>query len=355
MSLYAIIVAGGSGTRLWPLSRRATPKQILPVLGKQSLLASTWKRLRKELPASRILLVTNPAVAERARFELPELLAENLVVEPVRRETGPALGLGAAVVLSRDSKATVVNVNSDAHVKDAAGWWRAVHTAARVAERRHRITLVGVRPTYPETGYGYIEMGKPSGRGIFEVRGFREKPDRATAERYVGRWEFLWNPTLVVARASDLMVAYRKRLPRTWKALDAIRRAWRTGRRETELAKTFPKCDTISVDYGILEKEKDMLVVPADFGWSDVGHWRAVHDALAPKPSDDVTRGPHVGLDCSGNLFYSYSGKLIAAVGLKDMVVVETEDSILVVPKTRAQEVKKIVETLEARKMNDYL
>ena len=355
MKLYAIIVAGGSGTRLWPLSRKSEPKQILPVLGGDSLLSATWKRLRKGLPASRILLVTNPLIAERAHRELPELPKENLLVEPVRRETAQALGLGAAVVAARDPQAVIINVNSDAHVHDPAAWWAAARKAARAAVKRKRIVLVGLRPNYPETGYGYIKMGRTAGEGLFEVEGFREKPDLETAKAYVSQWDYLWNLTMISARVSDLLDAFHRHLPKSWKQLDRIRRAWKTSKRAAVLAEAFPKTEAIGIDYGVLEKEKGMLVVPADFAWSDIGHWRTVHEALSKRPSANVARCNHVAVDSSGNLLYSFTGKLIAAVGLKDMIVVETGDTILVCPKSRAQDVKKIVEALEKKKMKKYL
>jgi mannose-1-phosphate guanylyltransferase len=356
MRLYAIIVAGGSGTRLWPLSRKSEPKQILPVLGGDSLLSATWKRLRSRLPASRILLVTNPLIAERAHRELPELPKDNLIVEPIRRETAQALGLGAAVLAARDPKAVLINVNSDAHVHDAGAWWRAALKAAQAADKRNRLVLVGLRPTYPETGYGYIKMGRSAREGLFEVEGFREKPDLETAKTYVARWDYLWNLTMIAARAEDLLAAFRRHLPKSWKQLDRIRRSWKTPRREATLSDAFPRTEAISIDYGLLEKEKGLLVLPADFAWSDIGHWRTVHDALSGKSKrKNVARCHHVSVDSEGNLLYSFTGKLIAAVGLKDMIVVETGDAILVCPKSKAQDVKKIVEELERKKMKKYL
>jgi mannose-1-phosphate guanylyltransferase len=365
MNIYAILLAGGSGKRLWPVSRKNIPKQLQPILGKETLLRSTWKRLRKELPASRILVVTSAEQAALIRQDLPELPAENLLAEPVKRDTAAAIGFGAVVAFARDPHACVATINSDAHVRDQEEFWRVLHVAAKAARKRKRIVLVGVRPSYPETGYGYIKMGSQvasfanDGSGardeIFEVEGFREKPDLETAKVYVAQWEYLWNPTLIVAEAKTLLQAYKKYLPKTWRGLEAIRKSWKTSKRQRFLELAYSRINPISIDYGLLEKEKRMLVVPADFGWADVGHWRAVHEVLAARPSANVTRGRHVSHDSEGNLLYSFTGKLIATAGLKDMIVLETEDVILVCPKSRAQDVKKLVEALERKKMKRYL
>jgi len=361
--MYAILLAGGSGTRLWPVSRKGVPKQLQPILGSDTLLRSTWKRLRKGLPASRILVVTGSAQAELIRKDLPELPAGNLLVEPMKRDTAAAIGFGAAVALARDPKAVVATINSDAHVKDEKEFWRVLKVASKAAGKSGRIALVGVRPTYPETGYGYIKMGSQAMRfrnakghdEIFDVEGFREKPDLETAKSYVAQWEYLWNPTLIVAEAKTLMNAFKTHLPKTWKELEAIRAAWTTPRREKALARAFGRIAPISIDYGVLEKETKMLVVPADFGWADVGHWRAVHDVLAKRPGANVTRGRNLAVDSEGNLLYSFTGKMLAVAGLKDMILIETEDVILCCPKGRAQDVKRLVEEIERKKMKKYL
>jgi mannose-1-phosphate guanylyltransferase len=366
--LYAILLAGGHGTRLWPVSRKNAPKQLQPILGADTLLRSTWKRLRKGLPAARILIVTNAVMAGLIRRNLPELPAGNLLVEPMKRDTAAAVGFGAAVALARDPRASVATINSDAHVEDEKEYWRVLRLAERVARKARRLVLVGVRPSYPETGYGYIKMGSqsmrfPRGKGlfdeVFEVEGFREKPDLETAKAYVSQWEYLWNPTLIVAEARTLLGAYKKHLPAMWKQLRRIGAAYRRSNVKRQassvLADAFTRIVPVSVDYGLLEKDKRMLVLPADFGWADVGHWRAVHEVLSGRPASNVTRGRTIAVDAEGNLLYSFTGKLIAAAGLKDTVVVETEDVILVCPKSRAQDVKKLVEALERRKLKRYL
>ena len=255
MSLYAILLAGGSGTRLWPVSRKKTPKQLQPILGADTLLRSTWKRLRAGVPASRILVVTNAAQAELIRRDLPELPEANLLVEPAKRDTTAAVGFGAAVAFSRDPQATVATINSDAFVKNEKEYWRVIRVAEKAAKKSGRLTLIGVRPTYPETGYGYIKMGsqamrfaRPGGHDeIFDVEGFREKPDLATAKTYVAQWEYLWNPTLIVAEARTLLSAFKTHVPKTWKQLERIRAACGTKRFEKTLASAFQRIAPISI------------------------------------------------------------------------------------------------------------
>lgn len=363
-NLYAILLAGGTGTRLWPVSRKNTPKQLQPILGKDTLLKATWNRLRAGLPASRILIVTNAFQADLIRKDLPELPEENLLIEPMKRDTATAVGFGVEVARARDPEALIMTVNSDAHIRDEKEYWRIVKLAARDAKLSKKVTLIGVRPTYPETGYGYIKMGSQARRvprkggaadEIFEVEGFREKPNLKTAKDYVSKWEYLWNPTLLVSSAEVLMKEFRIHLPGMYKELEKVRKGWETPKADKILKDAFSKIDGISIDYGILEKVKGMRVVPADFGWADVGHWRAVHDVLASKPSANVKKGKHVSVDSKGNLLYSFSGKLIATAGLEDMILIETEDVILCCPKDRAQDVKKIVTELEKKNLKKHL
>lgn len=363
--LYAVVLAGGHGTRLWPLSRKNIPKQLQPILGRETLLKATWKRLRKGMPASRILIVTNAEQAELVRKDLPELPQRNLVVEPMRRDTAAAIGLGVQVVRARTEHATIVTVNSDAYIKDVPEYLRILKMTAEVAQRSpKRLTLIGVRPGYAEAGYGYIKMGSqvlkvPKKDGthdeVFEVEGFREKPDLRTAMDYVMKWEYLWNPTLIVADAGVFMKAFKTHLPDMHAELERVRLAWKTKKRDSVLREAFQAIKPISIDYGILEHVEKMRVVPADFGWADVGHWRAVHDVLAANEKSNVSRTRHVNVDSMGNLLYSFTGKMIATAGMKDMIIIETEDVILACPKDRAQDVKQIVQEMEKKKLNKYL
>ena len=373
MSFYPIIMAGGAGTRLWRVSRRDKPKQVYPLIDSDSLLQKTWKRLRKSFPARDIFLATTEALTIEIRRQLPELREENISREPAARGTAAAFGLALMRAAGRDSKAFFVYVNADNFIRDEPEFLRALEAARSLVEKKPDHTvLIGVNPSYPETGYGYIKMGKQEVKiqisnfksqknkkeyPVFRVEQFVEKPDLATAKRYLESWEYLWNPTLIVGRVDRFLDLYREHLPSVWRGLSRIKSVF-GGAKETEKIRAiFSRMDTVSIDYGILEKEKKMLVLPADFGWADVGHWRAVKDILSKKPAENAVRGRgrYVGVESSGNLIYGMTGKLVATAGLHDCIIIETEDVVMVCPKDRAQDVKKIVAEIEKKKLKGYL
>ena len=358
--MKAILMTGGSGTRLWPLSRKSSPKQVRPFLDDQTMLERTWKRLTVGIAAKDIYVATTKDLAAQVRRILPRLKASNLSVEPVRRETGPALALALLKVLKDDPQATVVYANVDNHVADPREFHRMLGVAERVV-RKHpdRLVLLGVRPAYPETGYGYIKMGgqvMAVGKDeVFAVEAFKEKPDLAAAKQYVASWEYLWNPTLVVARARTLANRFRAHAPKLWKIMEEIAPHVGTAREAAAVRRLFPKVQSVTIDYALLEKEKGMLVIPADFGWTDVGHWRTVHDILSGDKDGNVVKGKAVIVDGKRNLLYSETGKFIGAVGVEDLILVETEDAILGARRDRAQDVKKLVQEIERRKLQKYL
>ncbi|MBP9748777.1 mannose-1-phosphate guanylyltransferase, partial [Patescibacteria group bacterium] len=347
--LTPILMAGGSGTRLWPLSRAGAPKQVHALLDEETLLQKTANRLIRGFGAERLWVTTHVDYAARIQKELSQLSPKHLSLEPARRETAPALGLALVRILKEDPDAIIVYANSDNYVRDVSEFLRILKVAEGVVRSNpERLALIGVRPTYPETGYGYIRMGDVVARSagkqgedeVFSVRGFVEKPDLKTAKRYLASWDYLWNPTLLVARAATLLDCYARHLPEMYGQLMTIKNALGTKNEKRVVIKEFSAIQPISLDYGILEKEKGMVVIPAAFGWTDVGSWRAVHEILAADPKATVARGPHVAIDSSANLIVSMTGKLVTTIGVHDMIVVETEDAILICPKSRAQEVK---------------
>ncbi|MBI4458421.1 mannose-1-phosphate guanylyltransferase [Candidatus Uhrbacteria bacterium] len=359
--MKAIILAGGGGTRLWPVSRSIRPKQVVSVIGSTTLLAATFARLRKGFAAKDILVSTSEENREAVRVALPALPPANLIAEPCRRETAAAIGFALAHIARRAPDETFVTINADAYVRDVPAYHRAIRAAeAAVLAKPDRTALVGIEPTYPETGYGYMKIGRRlrlAGAGeAYEVERFVEKPDLVTAARYFQEGGYLWNPTLVVGKVRHFLGLYDKHLPEHAARLKAIAAALGRPGAEQVIRRQFSRIPPVSIDYGILEKESGLMAVKAEFGWADVGNWRTVREILARKPDDNVVRGLHVGVDSNRNLIVSSSGKLVATAGVSDMVIVETADAILVCPQDRAHDVKKLVATIKGKRgLRKYL
>jgi mannose-1-phosphate guanylyltransferase len=332
---YILILAGGGGTRLWPQSRRRRPKQFLPLLpGGESLLAATIERLLPRWPIDRILVVTAADQIAEVRRVAPELPLANIVTEPRARNTAACIGLGAVTVLARDAEAACAVLPSDQHIADDAGFRRCLELAfvrARAATRP--VVTIGVRPTTPETGFGYLEPGTPTADGARMVARFVEKPDRETAERYVAAG-FLWNAGMFVFRASRMLEAIDKHLPALGALLDKIAR-------DPNSAQTLAA--------------GEVETVPGDFGWNDVGSFSALEHVAPHDAAGNATLGESVTIDARGNILVGDGRRVIAAVGVEDLIIVATDDAVLVLPKSRAQDVRRVVDELERTGRNSYL
>ncbi|MDD5043430.1 MAG: sugar phosphate nucleotidyltransferase [Patescibacteria group bacterium] len=356
-----VIMAGGGGTRLWPISRINSPKQIHPLIGKDTLLQATWKRVAGDFKKEDIFVSSNIKYREYIKRQLPNLHLVNLILDPERKDTAAAIGLAALKLYHDNPRNILVTVNSDAHIKNSKEYVRILKLTERVAsENPERAVLVGINPSYPETGYGYIKLGRQWRKigqdAVFYGEKFVEKPDLETAKKYFKRWDYLWNPAIFVFRVDHLLDLYEKHLPEMYNILMNIYKALGGQDEEKIIREEFRKIKPISFDYGIMEKiGQEMLVIPADFGWSDVGHWRTIRDILAKKEGENVANGEYIGIDSGGNLVLSFSKKLIATVGVKNHIIVETGDAILICPQERAQEVKKVVAELKKQKLKKYL
>ncbi len=354
MTLYPVIMAGGSGTRFWPLSRQARPKQFLPLASKNPLITDTAARLKGLASIRDTFVVCGPLHARSAARLIKGLPSKNLLVEPVARNTAPAIALATLHVAARDPEGILVVLPSDHHVADPAGFRRTLAEAARLAERGHIVTL-GIQPNRPETGYGYIQLGEPLEGGGRKVKAFKEKPDLETARGYVGSGEYLWNGGIFIFRADVMLEAFARHMPEMKKGLEALRGA--VGKRTFPaiLKRVFPKLPSISIDYGVMEKASNIAVLPGDFGWSDVGSFAAIPEV---RPTDDrgnvVSGEEAIVVDCDGCVVVG-GKRPLAVVGLQDVVVVDAGDAVLVVPKDKSQEVRKVVEALKARKRQKFL
>jgi mannose-1-phosphate guanylyltransferase len=336
--VYAVVLAGGGGTRLWPASRRRRPKQFLPLApGGQTLLAATVGRVRPLVPLARILVVTAAAQAPEVRAAVPELPAANLVVEPVGRNTAPAIALAARELAHRGAAGAVMAVLASDHVVTDEAAYAAAFTAATEAAATH-LVAIGIRPRYPETGYGYLELGQRRDGPAREVRRFVEKPDLERARQYAASGHHLWNASMFFFRVDRILEETRRHLPAVVCALDH----------------RYEDAPAVSIDYGIMEKAGDLWAVPGEFGWSDVGSWAdlaSIHPAGAG--GEVRVGGPQVSVEARGNVVVG--DKLVALVGVEGLVVVATDDAVLIMPRERSQDVRRVVAELERQGLDAYL
>ena len=358
IELFAVVPAGGSGTRLWPMSRAARPKFLLPLAGEESMLQATVSRLDPLIAPDRVFVVTGQEhVADVAR-QVSRVPTEQFVVEPLARGTGPAIGLAVALIAEQHPDAIVGSFAADHLVEDVQLFRATIAAAAEVAARGYLVT-VGIEPTRAETGYGYIELGEPLGTfgGIesFAAASFKEKPDAGTAAAYVASGGYLWNASMFVWRAAMFMEETERHLPRLASALKAIAADWHTPRREETLAALWPTIEPVTIDEGIFERSERVAVVPGRFGWSDIGDWNALSEILPEDAQGNIIRDADVVSVGSSGTVVIGSGRTVALVGVSDIVVVDTPDAILVCERSQAQRVREIVDQLRSRGSTDLI
>jgi len=356
---YALILAGGRGTRFWPRSRTRNPKQLLGLTGGQSLLQATVERLRPLIPGERIWVLTSEDLRAAVRKQLPGIPASQVLAEPAMRNTAPSLGLASQMLLQLDPDATLGVFPADHHI-DKPARFRTFLKPAYAAAEKGRIVTLGIRPRWAETGYGYLEFpaSGPAGDGQpVRIVSFREKPDAATAESFLAAGRFLWNAGIFFWRASVFAAALRQYLPKTAALLASLPPAGDRGFRRA-LGQVYPLCDSISVDYAVMEQaaragKVDGIAV-SDIGWNDLGSWNALWELLARDQASNVARTEAVSEASSGCLVEA-PGKLVALVGVRDLIVVDTPDALLVAHRTHAQDVGKIVRQLEKQGRKELL
>ncbi|MCC7025068.1 MAG: mannose-1-phosphate guanylyltransferase [Thermomicrobiales bacterium] len=356
--LWAIVPAGGSGTRLWPLSRAARPKFLLPLLGERSLLQQTISRITSLVPPERILVVCGPAHAAPVARQLPDLPEQNILIEPAPRGSGPAIALATAVIAQQDPHAIVGSFAADHEVSDLPAFDAALRTAVATARDEWLVTI-GLTPTRPETGYGYIErtdeviVATDDGASYRAAR-FVEKPDAAAAAEYVASGRFLWNASMFVWKADTLLGEVARLLPDLSAGVTRIAQVWGTPGQDRIAADVWATIPESTIDQGVFEKAPRVAVVPAQFGWSDVGDWNNLGDLIESDGSGNSIRGDHVQSQTRNCVVWSETGRLIALVGLDNIAVVDTDDALLVVDRRAAQEVRRIVEQLKLMRRESY-
>lgn len=359
-SIKVVVLAGGAGTRLWPIARTSKPKYSLDFFGKGTMLQETVKRLRTGFKRDEIVFAVGAGQLEHVKKQLPGLDKKSIFFEPYKRDTAGAIGLAAIRLFVKDPQTIMVVANADHYVKEVNLYLRALKQGIEAVKNNpDRIALVGLKPEYPETGYGYIKIGKPAFAGSFGVARFVEKPDLKTAEKYMASGNYFWNPAMFIWRVDHLLDLYKKYLPDQYKILMKIKDSLGTKNEAKVVATEFAKIKPISIDYGILEKLKpgSMLMVPARFTWRDVGSWKAIHEVSSSHPKANVIKGKVVSVESTGNLVYSiHKEKMITLAGVEDMVVIDTEDTLFICPKEKSQMVKKIIEELKNKKdLNKFL
>ena len=348
---HVVIMAGGSGTRFWPKSRHAHPKQFLAIGGETSLLRQTVDRVLGLVGIEGVVVVTGAVHAEHARAALPELPAENLLVEPTGRNTAPCIGWAAQVIAERDPEARIAVLPADHFIGDVPGF--IAHLEAGFDAAEDEIVTFGMVPDRPETGYGYIQRGaeKRAARGkpICAVERFVEKPDATTARGYLLAGDYLWNSGMFVFPAQVMLEELRAHLPELAEGLAQL------ARDPGAAGELYPRLPSISIDYGVMERSRRIAVIPASFAWSDVGSWDAAKEVYPADGEGNVALGDALLLDVKRSLVDAQAGRLVAVVGLEDVIVVDTADAVLVIRRGESQDVKKVVKALEERGKKEIL
>jgi mannose-1-phosphate guanylyltransferase len=358
--VYAVIMAGGAGTRFWPASRSLRPKQLLPLAGDshETLLAATVRRLAPLVTEDRVVVVTGEHLAEATAQAVPGVPRAQILCEPAPRNTAPCIAWATSTVARLDPEALVAVLPSDHFIADEEEFRRVLERALKTAQGG-RVTTVGIVPTRPETGYGYIEVGEPidGTDGAKTVVRFVEKPDRARAETFLAGKQHLWNAGMFFFRASDMAQLVERHLPELASGVAKIDAAARAGNETAVVKQVFPTLPSVSIDVGVMEKAAGLAVVPGAFGWNDVGSWQSAWELGSPDAAGNALSAGALAIDSKNNLVRTLGKgkKVVALVGVNDLVVVETDDAILVIPRDRAQDVRLVVEALQATGRTDLL
>lgn len=364
MKTYGVIMAGGGGTRFWPLSRLETPKQLLNLSGKDLMVNEAIARLSKTAALNDIFIVTNETqVKKMLQATKGRVRSNHVLSEPSARNTAACIGYAAMEILKKYGDGIMVITPSDAYIKNEAEFTRVLGISVKAAEEKDALVTVGIRPTFAATGYGYIKYSikneelrikncessakqAEAEREVFKVLEFKEKPDEATAKKYLDSGEYVWNSGMFIWKASTILKNFQKFLPSIYADLQRIGNAMGTDDEFNVISDVYPKIESISIDYGIMEKSPDVYVVPGEFGWSDVGSFDMLGVLHDVDENGNVKIGDQINVSTKNSIIYS-SGRLVATIGLENIVVVETPDAVLVCDKSKVQDVKKVVEQLK--------
>ncbi|MBE7681565.1 mannose-1-phosphate guanylyltransferase [Paenibacillus sp. P13VS] len=358
MNITCVIMAGGKGERFWPKSRTNLPKQFLNISGNKSMIQQSIARLEKLTDMSRIFIVTNELYAELIKAQIPTLPSENIIIEPIGRNTAPCIGLASVIIEDRFPDSTMIVIPSDHIIENEEGFVNILKTATEVAQDNGSLVTLGIQPTYPETGYGYIESSNQvmliNELPVNKVNKFVEKPDLATAQSYLEAGNFYWNSGIFVWKVETIRSYIQELMPEMHDILETMKTVLDSENCDKIIRSEFLKMPDQSIDYGIMEKVSNIYVIPCVFGWDDVGSWTALERINELDENGNVIRGNILNLDTKRCIIES-NGKLIATLGIEDLIIVDTEDVTLICTKEKAQEVKLLLKELRMQKMEEYL
>lgn len=360
---FAVILAGGGGTRLWPKSRNKTPKQFLRLVGKETMIQLTASRITKLIPFERVIVVTNKLHLEEVRRQLPQIPAHNVIAEPKKRDTALAMFVGALYAKALDPNAVVINCASDHIVTDETEFLRVMKAAVAIATEDQYLVTVGISPSSPSTGFGYIKAGEDlkkinQGLSLFKVDSFTEKPNEATARAFISTGKYFWNANMYVWSVKALEEAFAKHMHNMYELTRTLS-SQKPKAFQSLLDPIYDKAESISIDYAISEKADNLVLIPGDFGWNDLGDWKVVYDLEHKDLAGNVTIGDSdtmhtLAINSQNNLIH-VNGRLIALVGISEMIVIDTPEILMIAPKDRSQDVKKLVERLKEENQSEYL
>lgn len=358
MNKYTVIMAGGGGTRFWPLSRQSMPKQLLNLSGSDAMINETIKRTADIISPKDTFIVTNEKQAEvMSEILMDEFPRENIIIEPVARDTAACILYAVKYILKTRGDGIISVLPADHYISEPIQFNRVLEDAIDIADKNDTVVTIGIKPTFPSTGYGYIKYLNrvENTNSAYEIDAFVEKPNRNKAIEYINSGEYLWNSGMFIWKASVANNLFERFLPKIYKKLNDVEDKLGTTEEAKVINEVYPTLDKISVDYGIMERVGDAIVIEGDFGWNDIGSWETLGAVFPSDENNNIIKANCVNDDTTGCIIYSDSNKMIATIGTEELVIVDTEDAILVASKSRAQDVKKIVEQLKEKGIEELL
>ncbi len=355
--MYHVILAGGSGSRFWPKSRADSPKQLLKILGNETMIRQTYNRLRKIADINKILVVASQHLAKLIHKDIPEIPKDNFIIEPSGKNTAPAIGLAALHIFKRDTNAVMGIYPADHLLVGEAKFKKVITTARKMVENKSALIIIGIKPRYPSTGYGYIQYDTNKTldiKGIYKVKTFAEKPEQETAEKFVKSGECLWNAGMFVWKAELILLEMKTFMCELHDSLDAIYDSLTTSHYESVLDREWELIQPESIDYGILEKAKNVYTIEADFQWNDLGSWYSLFSVITKNKETSYHDGDVISVQSENNLVIS-PNRLTAIIGIKDMAIINLDDATLIVPHDKSETVKDVVNMLKTMNRSDYL